>query len=659
MSNKDILWQADASRVADSAMLAFARYIERTENISLSGFDSMVDYHKLHHFSIADIDRFWRHIWDYFGVRGLQRHEQPFCPPEIKSKDWFTGSTLNYAEHLLRRRDSAQAITAIKEDGRSVTLSYQELYALVARCARALQRSGVGVGDRVCACVANSHESLVIMLACSAIGAIFASASPDFGAPALVDRFSQIRPKLLFAVDGYSYAGKKISIQGKVAELQQSLPELEACIVIPFLAEDNKPDWPDCAVWEDWLAPPGCTIDFVQLPFSAPLYILFSSGTTGQPKCIVHRAGGVLLKHLCELGLHCEIGAQSKLFYFTTCGWMMWNWMASALALGAHLVVYDGSPMHPSPDRLLQIVDVEGVSHFGAGARYYSELANANLDVKQHYRLEQLQSVFSTGSVLPPAVYDYIYQRIKSDLYLASISGGTDLVGLLLGCCVLLPVVRGQLQCAALGMDCAVFNEHGQSVHEQEGELVCRQSFPTVPVGFWEDADGSKFHRAYFAKYPGIWAHGDYVVQHSDGAYSILGRSDTTLNPGGVRIGSAEIYRQLASISAIREAAAVGWRRNNDEQIVLFVLLAEGKQLDEELSTLIKNRLRAHASPRHVPRFIVSAPDIPRTMSGKIAEQAIANSINGRMVDNSNALANPEALDFFRAVQLQELDSKR
>ena len=658
MSNKDILWQADASRVADSAMLAFARYIERAENISLSGFDSMVDYHKLHHFSIADIDRFWRYIWDYFAVRGFQCHEQPFCPPGIKSKDWFAGSTLNYAENLLQRRDSAPAITAIKEDGRSVTLSYQELYALVARCARALQRSGVGVGDRVCACVSNSHESLVIMLACSAIGAVFASASPDFGAPALIDRFSQIRPKLLFAVDGYSYAGKKIDIQDKVADLKQSLPELMGCVVIPFLAEDAKPNWPDFAVWDDWLAPVGCSIEFVQLPFSAPLYILFSSGTTGQPKCIVHSAGGVLLKHLCELGLHCELGAQSKLFYFTTCGWMMWNWMASGLALGAHLVVYDGSPMYPNPDRLLQIVDSEGVSHFGAGARYYSELANGDLDIKQRYRLEALRSVFSTGSVLSPAVFDYIYQRIKGDVYLASISGGTDVVGLLLGCCVLLPVVRGQLQCAALGMDCAVFNEHGQSVHEQEGELVCRQSFPTVPVGFWDDADGAKFHKAYFAKYPGIWAHGDYVVRHPNGAYTILGRSDTTLNPGGVRIGSAEIYRQLATIAAIREAAAVGWRRNNDEQIVLFVLLVAGQQLDEELSNKIKNRLRAHASPRHVPKLIISVPDIPRTMSGKVAEQAIANSINGRMVDNSNAFANPESLNFFRELQLPELDSK-
>ena len=645
--------------MADSNMLAFARYIEHKENISLSGFDSMVDYHKLHHFSIADTDRFWRHIWDYFQVRGAQRSGGAFYQQDFKAKDWFAGSTLNYAEHLLQRRDSATAITAIKEDGRTTTLSYQELYALVARCARGLQRCGVGVGDRVCACVANSPESLVIMLACSAIGAIFASASPDFGAPALIDRFSQIRPKLLFAVDGYSYAGKQISIQDKIAELKQNLPELAECVVIPFLDNDAKPNWPDCAVWEDWLAPPGCTIDFVQLPFSAPLYILFSSGTTGQPKCIVHRAGGVLLKHLCELGLHCEVDAQSKMFYFTTCGWMMWNWMASALALGAQLVVYDGSPMHPSPDRLLQIVDYEGVSHFGAGARYYSELANVDLDIKQHYRLEALQSVFSTGSVLPPAVYDYIYQRVKADVHLASISGGTDLVGLLLGCCVLLPVVRGQLQCPALAMDCAVFDQHDQSVHEQEGELVCLQSFPTVPVGFWDDADGGKFDKAYFAKYPGIWAHGDYVVRHQSGAYSILGRSDTTLNPGGVRIGSAEIYRQLATIAAVREAAAVGWRHNSDEQIVLFVLLAEGQELDEQLSEQIKNRLRANASPRHVPKLIISAPDIPRTMSGKIAEQAIANSINGRLVDNSNALANPEALTFFRELQLSEQQPKK
>ena len=633
-------------------MLDFARYIERQEDISLSNIDQMVDYQQLHHYSVSDIDRFWRHIWRYFQVRGELVESNYFQQPGFQDKEWFAGSSLNYAENMLWRCDSAPAIIAIQEGGASTTISYQQLHELVARCARALLAAGVRVGDRVCACLPNGHEAIVIMLAASSIGAVFASASPDFGIPALLDRFGQIRPKVLFATEAYRYAGKRIDLQAKLDEIKTKLPELEQCVVIPFVEREKKPGWSGWQLWEDWLAPPGCSIVFARLPFSAPLYILFSSGTTGKPKCIVHRAGGVLLKHLCELGLHGEINRDSCLFYFTTCGWMMWNWMASALALGSRIIVYDGSPLHPHKDSLFEIIEQQRVSHFGAGARYYLELANANVEPKRKYRLEALQTLFSTGSVLPPDIFDYLYQHVKSDMHLASISGGTDLVGLLLGSCTLLPVVRGQLQCAALGMDCAVYNDYGQSVYEQEGELVCRQSFPTVPLGFWEDPDKRKFNAAYFGKYPGIWAHGDYVTRHQNQAYTILGRSDTTLNPGGVRIGSAEIYRQLATIKAIAEAAAVGWKHSGDEQIILFVQLAPEQQLDKKLSDSIKQRLRENASPRHVPAQIISAPDLPRTMSGKIAEKAISNCINGRQVDNSDALANPQSLEFFRNLNL-------
>ena len=633
-------------------MLDFARYIERQEDISLSNIDQMVDYQQLHHYSVSDIDRFWRHIWNYFQVRGELVESNYFQQPGFQDKEWFAGSSLNYAENMLWRCDSAPAIIAIQEGGASTTISYQQLHELVARCARALLAAGVRVGDRVCACLPNGHEAIVIMLAASSIGAVFASASPDFGIPALLDRFGQIRPKVLFSTEAYRYAGKRIDLQAKLNEIKTKLPELQQCVVIPFVEREKKPGWSGWQLWEDWLAPPGCSIDFARLPFSAPLYILFSSGTTGKPKCIVHRAGGVLLKHLCELGLHGEINRDSCLFYFTTCGWMMWNWMASALALGSRIIVYDGSPLHPHKDSLFEIIEQQRVSHFGAGARYYLELANANVEPKRKYRLEALQTLFSTGSVLPPDIFDYLYQHVKSDMHLASISGGTDLVGLLLGSCTLLPVVRGQLQCAALGMDCAVYNDYGQSVYEQEGELVCRQSFPTVPLGFWDDPDKRKFNAAYFGKYPGIWAHGDYVTRHQNQAYTILGRSDTTLNPGGVRIGSAEIYRQLATIKAIAEAAAVGWKHSGDEQIILFVQLAPEQQLDKKLSDSIKQRLRENASPRHVPAQIISAPDLPRTMSGKIAEKAISNCINGRQVDNSDALANPQSLEFFRNLNL-------
>ena len=647
MRNDDILWQADEGRQSASALLSFARYLEESEGYSLSDLEQRIDYRKLHRYSVDDIGRFWRHIWQYFQVRGSLGVETHVPGLRFQDSEWFPDSKLNFAVNLLTRRDSAPALISVREDGHTTEISYGELYQLVARCARALEASGVGSGDRVCACLPNSYEAIVLILACSAIGAVFASASPDFGVPALSDRFGQIQPKLMVSVEAYLYAGKRVDMSAKLAEVRANIPSLERCVIVPYVERDGA-GLKGYELWQDWLAPEGCSIDFAPLPFESPLYILFSSGTTGKPKCIVHRAGGVLLKHLCELNLHCELRRDSCLLYFTTCGWMMWNWMVSALALGARLVLYDGSPLHPKPERLFDLVEQHGVTHLGAGARYYAELVQRKLRPKLSHRLEQLEAMFSTGSVLAPELYDYIYQNIKSDIHLASISGGTDLVGLLLGGNSLLPVKRGQLQCAVLGMDCAIYDEHGKSVYEQEGELVCRQSFPTVPLSFWGDDTGKLFHEAYFAKFSRVWAHGDYASRHSSESYTILGRSDTTLNPSGVRIGSAEIYRQLVGIEQIFECAAVGWRQGGDEQIVLFVVLTQGLQLDEQLQQSIKNKLRSAASPRHVPAYIIQAPDLPRTMSGKIAEKAIGNSISGKQSDNENALANPESLEFFR-----------
>ncbi|HCN45154.1 MAG TPA: acetoacetate--CoA ligase, partial [Pseudomonas sp.] len=521
----------------------------------------------------------------------------------------------------------------------------------VAGLQRAFKAAGIGVGDRVAACMPNTWQTVVAMLAATSLGAIWSSSSPEFGTQGIVERFGQIEPKLLLVCAGYQYAGKSLSQVDKLNEVLAALPGLEQLLVVPYTHPDISLDalrtTAKTHLWDDFYQRGG-EPEFVALPFDHPLYILYSSGTTGVPKCIVHSAGGVLVQHLKEHGLHNDLGASDCLFYYTTCGWMMWNWLVSGLALGATLVLYDGSPFHPGPERLLDLIDAEGISVFGTSAKYLAALEQAGLQPRHSHRLERLRLLLSTGSPLSPHSYDYVYREMKSDVCLVSMSGGTDIVS----CFVLgnptLPVRRGVMQCKGLGMAVEVWNDQGQPVLDEKGELVCTRHFPAIPLGFWHDPDGERFKAAYFSQFPGVWCQGDYAEAFSNGALAIHGRSDAVLNPGGVRIGTAEIYRQVGKVEQVLDSIAIGQQWQHDVRVVLFVRLAEGVKLDEALQARIRKVIRDNTSARHVPAVIVEVEDIPRTISGKIVELAVRNVVHGLPVKNTDALANPQALEHFR-----------
>jgi acetoacetyl-CoA synthetase len=509
---------------------------------------------------------------------------------------------------------------------------------------------GIQPGDRVAAIMPNTWETLVAMLACASLGAIWSSCSPDFGSHGIIDRFSQIEPRLLVACAGYHYAGKSIEQVEKINEVLAQLPSVQQLLVVPYARTGTRSDEfkaPQASLWDDFYQPGG-EPRFTPLPFDHPLYILYSSGTTGVPKCIVHRAGGVLLQHLKEHGLHSDLKADDVLFYYTTCGWMMWNWLVSGLAVGATLVLYDGSPFHPGPERLLDLIDAEGIQAFGTSAKYLAALEQHGLKPRHSHRLDSLRLLMSTGSPLSPHSYDYVYRDIKADLCLASMSGGTDIVSCFVLGNPVLPVRRGEIQCKGLGMAVEVWDAQGKPVIGEKGELVCTRAFPVMPLGFWGDEDGSRYHEAYFGQYPGVWAQGDYAEEHPEGGLAIHGRSDAVLNPGGVRIGTAEIYRQVEKIEEVIESVAIGQQWRDDVRVVLFVRLRDGLSLDEALRARIRQVIRQFTTPRHVPAVIAQVSDIPRTLSGKLVELAIGNVVHGRPVKNTDALANPEALEQFR-----------
>jgi acetoacetyl-CoA synthetase len=562
---------------------------------------------------------------------------------------WFPEARINFAENLLRRRDDAEALVFRSEAGHRRSLSFADLHAQVSRLVAALAAWGVAPGDRVAGYLPNLPEAVVAMLAATSLGAVWSSCSPDFGVRGVIDRFGQIEPKVLFTADAYFYAGKRHDCLAKVAELRGQLPGLERIVVVPYA--DVEPDLsalPGAIRLEEALAPhPQGPIPFQRLAFDHPLYILYSSGTTGAPKCIVHGAGGTLLQHLKEHRLHTDLSAGDRLFYFTTCGWMMWNWLASGLASEATLVLYDGSPFHPKPDVLFDLAQEERVSVFGTSAKFLDAAAKEELAPAESHDLSALRTILSTGSPLAPEAFDYVYERVKSDVQLASISGGTDIVS----CFVLgspwLPVHRGEIQCRGLGMAVDVFDDAGQPLPSGKGELVCTRPFPSMPIGFWADPDGVRYRAAYFARFSDVWCHGDFAEITANGGFVIHGRSDTVLNPGGVRIGTAEIYRQVEQIDAVLEGLVIGQDWEGDVRIVLFVRLREGVPLDPELEKRIRSRIRAGASPRHVPARIVQVDDIPRTRSGKIVELAVRDVVHGRPVRNREALANPEALELF------------
>lgn len=642
-----LLWEPSQEQIQNANMTRFMDFVNQKFNRSFTAYD------ELYQWSVTDIPGFWSAVWEFGGVIASSPYEQVVNGLEdMLGTRWFDGARLNFAQNLLRFRDGRTALIFRSEAGHTARITYAELYHQVARLAGALRKLGVQPGDRVAGFMPNMIETVAAMLATTSIGAIWSSCSPDFGIKGVLDRFGQIAPRVLFTADGYFYGGKKHDSIGRIAGFLKDIPSIQRVVVIPYT--EARPDLsalPNAVYYQDFLSPETVReIEFEQLPFQHPVYIMYSSGTTGIPKCIVHGAGGTLIQHLKELLLHTDLKRSDTILYFTTCGWMMWNWLVSSLAVGATVVLFDGSPFHPDPGALFTIAQDEEVTVFGTSAKYIASVEKAGVAPGRDYRLGSLRALLSTGSPLSVESFDYVYREIKKDLCLSSISGGTDIIS-----CFALgnptgPVYAGELQCRGLGMKVEAFNEHGRPVLGSKGELVCTAPFPSMPVGFWDDPDNKKYRGAYFDVYDNVWRHGDYIEITPGGGIIIYGRSDATLNPGGVRIGTAEIYRQVETLPEVVDSLVVGQDWDGDVRVILFVRLAGEAVLDEELAGRIRKVIRENTTPRHVPAKIISIKDIPYTINGKKVELAVRNIIHSLPVKNQDALANPEALEYYRNI---------
>lgn len=628
-------------------MYRFMMEVNATQGTAFSQYDELYDW------SVTHLADFWTLLWRFVDIRASQSYDQVIDDPDkMPGATWFTGARLNFAENLLRHRDARTALIFRGEDTIRRTLSYAELFRQTARVAAGLRDMGVGRGDRVVGFMPNMPETVIAMLAAASIGAIWSSCSPDFGIKGILDRFGQTEPKVIFCADGYYFKGKPFDCLAKISAIQSQLPSLQSVVVVPYLSDTPQLDAiEDGVLYGNFCDSTTETIDFVQLPFSHPLYIMYSSGTTGLPKCMVQSGGGVLLNQLKELILHTDLKSQDTIFYFTTCGWMMWNWLVASLATGATLVLYDGNPFYPGPEALWRMAQEEKISIFGTSAGYIAALKNSTVRPGATFDLSSLKTLLSTGSPLPAEDFHFIYREIKSDLQLSSISGGSDLNGCFALGNPMGPVYAGELQCRGLGMKVLAYDESGKSVVGRQGDLVCTAPFPSMPISFWDDADGSKYHAAYFTRFPGIWTHGDFIEITEQGGVIIYGRSDATLNPGGVRIGTSEIYRIVEQITDIEDCLVIGQRWQNNVRVVLFVKLKTGGQLSEELRQQIRYRIRTAVSPRHVPAKIIAVPDIPYTLTMKKVELAVKNTLHGLPVTNKDALRNPESLDFFKNIE--------